>query len=131
MNATPSFPLARTESRSSPSHRSMLMLLVLLIFSSNVWADTKRHGKACKRLHAEIVATLIQEGCTSKFSLCTAGTIDGNRGLNGTTAFSADDIAAGPTTSHRSSKARRPSGAARGSARSASSANAARTQRRS
>ncbi len=98
MNATPSLPLARTESRSNFSQKSMLMLLVLLISSSNVLADTKRHDKTCKRLHAEIVAALKQEGCDSQFSLCTAGTIDGNRGLNGTTAFSADSIASGPTT---------------------------------
>src|SRR5581483_9458579 len=38
------------------------------------------------------------EGCTSPVGLCTAGKVEGNLGLDGTTSFAADALASGPAT---------------------------------
>jgi hypothetical protein len=55
-------------------------------------------ARECLQAHAEIVSALTATGCTSSIGLCTAGTIDGNRGLNGTTFFTVDSAAPGPST---------------------------------
>jgi len=52
----------------------------------------------CKSVHAQIVSAPTQVNCASPVSLCTAGTIDGNQGLSGTTYFTADSTAVGPVT---------------------------------
>jgi hypothetical protein len=53
-------------------------------------------GPKCKRFEAQVIDQRKVEGCTALF--CTAGTIDGNRGLNGTIESSFDSFAAGPAT---------------------------------
>ena len=60
-------------------------------------ADRALAGE-CKKIHGQLISTPITAGCTSPVGLCTVGMIDGNQGLNGTTAFSADSIAPGPAT---------------------------------
>jgi hypothetical protein len=52
----------------------------------------------CTRLHAEIVAVPTTIGCTSPVGQCIAGTIDGNRRLQGTTFFTTESVALGPAT---------------------------------
>jgi len=49
-------------------------------------------------VHAEIIDASAPQGCTSPFNFCAAGTVEGNRGLNGTTYFVLDGVAPGPTT---------------------------------
>ena len=51
-------------------------------------------GQKCKAVHAEIVAVQFAENCRSPVGLCTAGTIEGNLGLNGMTQFIGDSIGA-------------------------------------
>jgi hypothetical protein len=60
------------------------------------------HAAECKPVHAEIISTPYVTGCTSPVGLCTEGTIDGNRGLEGTTSFIGDSIAPGPSTAPNS-----------------------------
>lgn len=55
-------------------------------------------ARECKKVHGQVISTPFTIGCTSPVALCTAGTIDGNQGLSGTTTFSADSIAPGPAT---------------------------------
>jgi hypothetical protein len=57
-----------------------------------------RAEQKCRKIHAQISSTPTQEGCNSPAGLCTAGTIDGNMGLDGKTYFTADEIAPGPST---------------------------------
>jgi hypothetical protein len=61
-------------------------------------ATSKRDTK-CKQVHAELVERQTTTGCTSPRNFCASGTIRGNRGLNGTTFFSVESSAAGPSTS--------------------------------
>jgi hypothetical protein len=56
------------------------------------------HAAECKPVYAEIISAQYVTGCTSPVGLCTAGTIDGNRGIEGTTSFIADSTALGPST---------------------------------
>lgn len=55
-------------------------------------------AKGCKQIDAQIISSETTTGCTSPVGLCTAGKIDGNHGLNGTTFFTADSTAPGPST---------------------------------
>ena len=83
----------------SGSHAAICALVpALLLATGNAVADRGGHSEKCKRLHAQIVAAPVQEGCTSQFGLCTSGIIDGNRGLDGTTFFTADSVVNGPLT---------------------------------
>jgi hypothetical protein len=52
----------------------------------------------CKKVNALIIDSSAPNGCTSPFNFCAAGTVEGNRGLNGTTYFVLDGVAAGPAT---------------------------------
>src|SRR5437016_2810424 len=52
----------------------------------------------CKQVHAQIVSDPIFGCVTSPIGLCTSGTIQGNQGLNGTTYFTGDSAAPGPST---------------------------------
>jgi hypothetical protein len=83
------------------SPNSMIGLAVLTLIAtgatsaeqSNTQSDTQ-----CKKVVAQIIAAPLTIGCTSPFGLCTAGTIDGNQGLDGTTRFVADGITPSPST---------------------------------
>jgi hypothetical protein len=70
---------------------------VALFFVSAI-ASCSFLSAQCKAVHAEIIDASSPEGCTSTFNFCAAGTVEGNRGLNGTTYFVLDGVAEGPTT---------------------------------
>jgi hypothetical protein len=72
---------------------------VLLLVSSGCWLIANpAQAKDCKEVHALIIDASAPEGCTSPFHFCAAGTVEGNRGLNGTTYFVLDGVAAGPAS---------------------------------
>jgi hypothetical protein len=74
----------------------------VLLTMNLIWVG---HGNAaeCKPVHAEIISKPYVTGCMSPVKLCTAGTIDGNRGLEGTTSFIGDSIVTpGPSTAPNS-----------------------------
>jgi hypothetical protein len=68
------------------------MVLVSGTASSALLADE------CKAVHAQITDASVPQGCTSPFKFCAAGTVEGDRGLNGTTYFVLDGVATDPTT---------------------------------
>lgn len=70
-------------------------LVAILILDSSA---TKALAAECKQISAQIISNPITAKCTSSVNLCTTGIIDGNQGLSGTTFFTADSIADGPTT---------------------------------
>lgn len=52
-------------------------------------ASTAVADPDCKKVRAEIISFATTTDCASPIGLCTAGTIDGNQGLDGTTRFTA------------------------------------------
>ena len=70
---------------------------LLLLLSSGL-ITTSLQAKDCKEVHALIVDSSAPQGCTSPFNFCAAGTVEGNRGLNGTTYFVLDGVASGPSS---------------------------------
>ena len=50
----------------------------------------------CRDIRAELHELKTNDNCTSPLAFCSAGTIDGNFGLDGTTFFSVDGAAATP-----------------------------------
>ena len=52
----------------------------------------------CRNVNALIVDSSAPDGCTSPYNFCAAGIVEGNRGLNGTTYFVLDGVAAGPSS---------------------------------
>jgi hypothetical protein len=82
----------------SPAFKCVCALLALLSSGALAQAASERdeRGPRCKRFEAQVIDQRKVEGCTAQF--CTAGTIDGNRGLNGTIESSFDSFAAGPAT---------------------------------
>ena len=53
----------------------------------------------CRDIRAEIHELFTTDNCTSPLAFCSAGTIDGNFGLEGTTFFSVDGSATTPVES--------------------------------
>src|SRR4051794_35687229 len=51
-----------------------------------------------KKIEGTLVSTFTNVGCTSPIGLCTSGVIHANHGLDGTTYFTADSAAPGPST---------------------------------
>lgn len=78
--------------------QNLLNGLALVTLMGTSAMSAKHPEKKCKKVQARIVAAPLLTGCTSPFGLCTAGTIEGNQGLNGTTAFVADGITPSPAT---------------------------------
>jgi hypothetical protein len=78
-------------------HNLLIGCAALTLLESSATAATHA-DQTCKKVKAEIVATPLVNGCTSAFGLCTAGTIDGNQGLHGTTHFVADGVTPSPAT---------------------------------
>lgn len=76
-----------------------LSLVRLIGFLLAFGLATEAIAAECKQVNAQITTSLTTEGCTSPVGLCTAGEIEGNSGLNGTTFFVADALAPGPATS--------------------------------
>jgi len=52
----------------------------------------------CREVHALIVDKSAPADCPSPYRFCAAGTVEGNRGLNGTTYFVLDGVGTPPTT---------------------------------
>lgn len=74
----------------------LMILTAFHLLAATFMSEAK--AAECKQIHAQITSAQITTMCTSPVNLCTAGTIDGNQGLNGTTFFTMDSIAAGPLT---------------------------------
>jgi len=55
--------------------------------------------QVCRDIFAELHELKTDVDCTSPLAFCSAGTIEGNFGLNGTTFFSVDGAAATPVES--------------------------------
>jgi hypothetical protein len=70
---------------------------IVLVLVSSTWCSSVLSAQ-CKAVHAEIIDASAPQGCTSPFNFCAAGTVEGNRGLNGTTYFVLDGVASGPAT---------------------------------
>jgi hypothetical protein len=79
--------------------KSMTTTVTGLSLAMNLIFVGHGHATECKSIHAEIISTQYATGCVSPVNLCTAGTIDGNQGLEGTTSFIGDSIASGPSSS--------------------------------
>jgi len=75
-----------------------LFLIMALSIALTVGLTTVAKATECKQLHAQIISTPTSTGCTSPVGLCTAGTIQGNQGLHGTTFYTMTSIAPGPST---------------------------------
>lgn len=73
-----------------------ICLLTSFLLATTIPVEAK--AKDCKQVSAQIISSLTKTGCTSPVGLCTAGTIDGNRGLDGSTFFTVDSTAPGPST---------------------------------
>jgi hypothetical protein len=52
----------------------------------------------CHQVRAQIVDSQTSDGCSSPNAFCAAGTVVGNRGLNGTTYFTMDGAVRGPAS---------------------------------
>jgi hypothetical protein len=73
--------------------RTLLFSIVAAVVAAAV-PNQARAGH-CKQVHALIIDASAPQGCTSPFNFCAAGTVEGNRGLDGTTYFVLDGVAAG------------------------------------
>lgn len=78
--------------------RLSLLMVRFIGFSLALAFAAEAIASECKQVHAQITTSLTTEGCTSPVGLCTTGKVEGNRGLDGTTSFTADSLAAGPAT---------------------------------
>lgn len=73
-----------------------LLLLIALFGSVAAVALTKRSSSttsSCNPVQGTIKSVFTQDNCTSPVGLCTAGTITGAGPLDGTTTFTALDVA--------------------------------------
>jgi hypothetical protein len=75
--------------------RSQGFLLLLTMTSFGAFAG-EAAGPDCRPVHAVLIESRTLENCSTSF--CLAGTIEGNRGLNGTTHLELDGSAAAPAT---------------------------------
>jgi hypothetical protein len=64
--------------------------------STSAGLGEQTHPLRCKRFESQVIDQRKVEGCSALF--CTAGRIDGNRGLYGTIESSFDSFAPGPAT---------------------------------
>ena len=70
------------------------------------YGDDAQDPRFCREIRAEKIGQMVQieatqvtdtnDNCTSPVAFCSAGTIDGNFGLDGTTFFSVDGVASTP-----------------------------------
>lgn len=72
--------------------------LLLSLASCGAFA-TEVTGSNCRAVHAVLTESRTTENCTSPLGFCAAGTIEGNRGLNGTTFFVLDGAGDAPESS--------------------------------
>jgi hypothetical protein len=82
---------------SGAATRAAIVSIAVITLPSTI-ASADHNQRRCEAVRAEIVATQFAHGCQSPVGLCTAGTIRGELGLNGTTQFIGDSIGAGLDT---------------------------------
>lgn len=76
---------------------SMAATIVLMATTSVCYADSSMDAhQFCKDIRAELHELKTNDNCNSPVAFCSAGTIDGNFGLDGTTFFSVDGAASTP-----------------------------------
>jgi len=75
--------------------RSIGFALLMSVASCGAFA-TELTGQSCRPVHALLIESRDTENC--QVSFCNSGTIEGNRGLNGTTHLELDGGAPGPDT---------------------------------
>lgn len=84
------------------------LLLAMSVLASGVVAANELEQQAgherCKSFHAHVIDSKTTEGCTSPIGACSAGTVDGNRGLSGTIYSTIDSAALGPATAPEPNK---------------------------
>jgi hypothetical protein len=71
-------------------------LLLLTLTSYAAFAEDTPAPQDCRPVHAVLTETRAPENCPTFF--CATGTIEGNRGLNGTTRLELDGSGAAPPT---------------------------------
>src|SRR5690349_2530008 len=74
-------------------------LAALIVLPTIASAAPPEPRQLCRDIFAELHELKTDVGCTSPLFFCSAGTIEGNFGLNGTTFFSVDGSAATPPES--------------------------------
>jgi hypothetical protein len=72
------------------STMSIMALLTITIAANRAMAER------CDSVRAQIIDRSSPEGCTGPLKVCIAGKVKGNRGLNGTTYFVLEGVAAAP-----------------------------------
>jgi len=80
--------------------KSKGIAFLLAVSACSVGAATA-HDKDrnnCREVRALIVDTSAPVDCPSPYRFCAAGTVEGNRGLNGTTYFVLDGVGTAPVT---------------------------------
>lgn len=77
-------------------NKSFLIMALSIAVASGLTTGAK--ATECKQIHAQIISSQTTTGCSSPIGLCTAGNIDGNQGLSGSTFFTGDSAAPGPST---------------------------------
>lgn len=63
------------------------------------YADAAAHQPLCREIRAKLHELKTNDNCASPLAFCSAGTIDGNFGLDGTIFFSVDGAASAPAES--------------------------------
>jgi len=76
----------------------IFMNLAIVLAASGIGTLAIAHEGGCRPVHAVIIDKSSPSGCTSPFGFCAAGTVEGNRGLNGTTYFVLDGVSSAPDT---------------------------------
>jgi len=72
--------------------------IALLLAVSACSGMASAHDKNCRPVNALIVDTSAPVNCPSPYRFCAAGTVEGNRGLNGTTYFVLDGVGTAPVS---------------------------------
>ena len=75
-----------------------IAFLLVVACSVGVATAHDRDRNNCREVHALIVDKSAPVDCPSPYRFCAAGTVEGNRGLNGTTYFVLDGVGTAPVT---------------------------------
>src|SRR5687767_8958087 len=79
------------EVKTMTTSKGFAFLLALSVCSGLASAHDKDRNN-CREVRALIVDTSAPADCPSPYRFCAAGTVEGNRGLNGTTYFVLDGV---------------------------------------
>jgi len=72
--------------------------IALLLAVTSCGGLANAHEQRCRPVVALIVDTSAPLNCPSPYRFCAAGTVEGNRGLNGTTYFVLDGVGTAPVS---------------------------------